>query len=253
MCIEFLKCLEKDSENNEHLGHSHIASLLRGKTCSRDTKKYEESKNIYEKINQECSSVISQLNIPALLPYLISQKLVTESDFQALSLNSRTDEDKAKLFLTLLNAKGPTAHYILLHKCLAKEKQHCGHQILYNTLQVHSKSNRKRQAPMVTEPTSEPSEKIPRCSYLVQLPEGILAKGYVEKITELRLLVDPDYAKIQIKVEIDYDKNSPESRIAYCLEICYYFATDLKQTRKFVLKARKMLKQFDGSISMVKF
>ncbi len=130
---EFLACLEEDHDT--HLGHKYIASILKGESFKDEEKKHKESHRILEKIDQKSAFIIESLDIKHLRSQLFSCKLLTSKEMEEMMNNSTTFQDKSKRFLTILKTKGPIAHYIFLHDCLAKvKKESTAVQELYTLL-----------------------------------------------------------------------------------------------------------------------
>ena len=75
------------------------------------------------------------MNMPALLPHLYENSLVTLQEYQTLSLDNTTAFDKHGYFLqSVLPHKGPDAFERLL-KCFRDEEQHTGHKYLAGLLE----------------------------------------------------------------------------------------------------------------------
>lgn len=82
------------------------------------------------------ADLMQYLNMPALLPHLYQNDLVTRDEYQNLSSKNATDFDKHGYFLQgVLPHKGPDAFDRLL-KCLKEEDQHSGHKHLAQLLEV---------------------------------------------------------------------------------------------------------------------
>ena len=215
----FLKELKKDEE---HLGHKYIASLLTNQRFANE-EEVKESQQLSDRItSQRLSKYVKSISIPALTPLLIEEKLLATDELENMMNPHMTLQDKTQLFFTLLRTKGPTAHYIFVHKCLAREESHISHKELYLQL---------------TEPQTEedapPPRKIMKTSSLLEYPEALKTKKYREVITKMREchLHGGEHWK---EAEEIYDKvmSSPdaplEMKIAILLESCMLYIVDVQ-------------------------
>ena len=244
---QFLDYLEEDYDD-EHTGHTYIISLLNGKQFGKmEVAKHIESETILKSITKKAGFVIDQLDTKGLLPYLKSNKLVTRNEEEEMSLEGKTCRDKATRLLALLKTKGPTAHHIFLHNCLAEKD--ANHFHLYTLLTESNSANTRKRKILDLSLISAPPTKVPRPLDPLQLPEGIVAQRYLIKISGIRRNysnAEPDILKTQLESEVKSAANPLEARIAFCLEMSYFCAADIKQTKLIVFRAKEMMKKLDG-------
>ena len=244
---QFLDCLEEDY-SDEHMGHTYIVSLLKGKQFGKkEVAKHIESEKILKSITKKAGFVIDQLDTKGLLSYLKSNKLVTSNEEEEMLLEGKTCRDKAIRLLALLKTKGPTAHHIFLHNCLAEKD--ANHFHLYTLLTESDSVNTRKRKILDLSLISAPPTKVPRPLDPLQLPEGIVAQRYLIKISGIRRNysnAEPDILKTQLESEVRSAANPLEAKIAFCLEISYFCADDIKQTKLIVSRAKEMMKKLDG-------
>ncbi|XP_064382193.1 uncharacterized protein LOC135331079 [Halichondria panicea] len=229
----FLDYLQKKAKKGHHMGHPYIVSLLKGEDFGEE-KEIKESREILEKIIDNMSLVQEQLEVKSLLPYLTQCRLVTPNETEELESATKTRLDKVQRLLTILRTKGPTAYYLFLHKCLGKDGFQI-HQDIYDKLTSTLPPTKKirRSIPDNTDPT------IVREPPLCLLPNGITEKCYIEKM--LRVRQNYSDAKLFLTNEMDSLDNPLEARIAFCLERCYFYITNIEETKRIVFEARKMI------------
>ena len=240
---QFLEYLEKD-HFDEHMGHTYIVSLLRGKQFGKkEVAKHIESEKILRSITKECGFVIDQLDPKRLLPYLIGNKLVTGNEEEEMLLEGKTCRDKAMRLLAILKTKGPTAHHIFLHDCTGKDANH--HHLYTLLTESDSAYTRKRNIFDHSSISAPPTKVSRRQPDPLQLPEGIEEQRYLIKISGIRRNysnAEPNNLKKRLKNEMESSDNPWEARIAFCLEMSYFCAADIKQTKLVVSNANEMMK-----------
>ncbi len=171
---DFLSNLEEDTE---HMGHSYIVSLLRGTRFATD-EEIQESEKLLEMINNNMQTVLREVDVKELEPYLIEQKLVTDDDTDELRSPLNTKKDKARILLVILKTKGPKAHLLFVNKCLAMDPVH---NDIYSLL----KSTKKRK---LSDPGIIPlSVKARKCAtYFLEPLKGTTTERYVRIISQIR-------------------------------------------------------------------
>ncbi len=235
----FLDYLQKKAKKGHHMGHPYIVSLLKGEDFGEE-KEIKESREILEKIIDNMSLVQEQLEVKSLLPYLTQCRLVTPNETDELESATKTRLDKVQRLLTILRTKGPTAYYLFLHKCLGKDSFQI-HKDIYAKL--GTKRNLTPDSNNTTPSTkkvrwSTPDPTIVREPQLCQLPKGITEKCYIAKI--LRVRQNYSDAEPFLINEMNSLGNPWEARIAFCLERCYFYITNIEETKRIVFEARKM-------------
>ncbi len=248
---QFLNYLEKDEE---HLGHKYIVSLLRGEHFG-DEIEIEESRKILERIRDKMSIVVKELHVNDLLPFLRKCDLVTDNDVEELQNILTTTQNKASRLLTILRTKGPIAHYIFLHKCLADKEANNYH--VYTQLAARKRkltAHNSIYAPSIKVQVHRKCDlSVPPTTVLwrqprpLQLPGGITDEHYMEKISRVRQ--NCSNAEHFLQAEMDSPANSLDARTAFCLEKCYFYVKDIEETKRIVSEARKL--NLDGSNSQV--
>ena len=214
---EYLKFLVELDVSTEHMGHKYIVSLLRGEEFARE-EEIEQSEILKKCIGKESSLVIRQLNVHELIPHLYSHELITSEERERLENLTNTSQERARMLLTILKTKGPTAHFTFVHKCLAVEDRHLGHRELYQLLTV-PRETRKRRASSSCTIVSK------RYPCLLDPPEGITTDTYIQKITKIREDTLKggkmwEAAEAIVKREVDAPGNPLEMKIAILLESC---------------------------------
>ena len=214
---EYLKFLTELDINTEHMGHRYIVSLLRGEEFARE-EETQQSEMLMNNIRKESSSVIKQLNVKELIPYLYSHELITSEEQERLENSTNTSQERARMLLTILKTKGPTAHFTFVHKCLAMEDSHLGHRELYQQLTA-PRETRKRRASSSCTIVSK------RYPCLLDPPEGITTETYIQKITKIREDTLKggkmwEAAEAIVRREVDAPENPLEIKIALLLESC---------------------------------
>ena len=206
--------------------------------------------------------VIDQLDPKGLLPYLKVYKLVTSNEEEEILLEGKTRRDKAMRLLAILKTKGPTVHHIFLHDCLAGKD--ANHLHLYTLLtESDSRYTRKRKTfahSSIAPPTkaqqltcvhsaiSAPATTLLWSQLcLLQLPKGITQECYITKISGIQQNFSTAINSLQ--AEMNSPDNSREARIAFCLEKCFFYVNNIKETERIVSQARKM--NLAGSNSQV--
>ncbi len=224
---ELLQCLEED---NEHMGHEYLACLLRGEEYG-GPEVIKQSKILCERLVEKATA----LDVKELQPYLIQNKLITIDEAEELSRH--TKQNQANLLLTILKTKGPTAHYILTHQCLAKEPFH---KDLYTFL------------------TDSKPRDIPRSPDRLKPPKAIRTSSYYQSIKLVRQYQQMDKDKSQeankLCLEVVNSENKPlEEKIAFLLESCvsHIVSDQLDLIEDIVEQAEDMCKTLDRKYTNV--
>ncbi|XP_064395492.1 uncharacterized protein LOC135342630 [Halichondria panicea] len=225
---EFLEALERDKE---HMGHQYIISLLQG-TPFETKEDIDKSKMLLDQINKHADDAVEFLNVDDLNIYLCSAELLTNEESKKFTINTNTSQEKARLLLTILKTKGPTAHYIFVYKCLAKEKEHLGHAELYTMLTGESaedkrRLNRKRKA-SIEDICTQPPKRYPN---LLETPSGLKENKYLEEIRIIRKYHLMGRRRWGIAEDIyqsimDSEDYVLEIKIAVLLESCTMYITN---------------------------
>ena len=222
---ELLYSIEEDKDN---MGHRYIACLLRGQRFARDDD-IEESAELHKLIHRDHRNIFKMIDVDALEPHLVREELVTEDDRERLKRPANTKQDKVKELLVLLKRKGPTAHSIFVHRCLALEDTHLSHKEIHDSLLSGRPQKRKAidfNCPQKT--------KVPKCQpCLLELPEGITNEQYFKEIREMRRchLIGRKMWQEAEKIYkrcMDCPNNPIEMKIAVLLESCTMYITDNK-------------------------
>ena len=236
-----LRSLEEDTE---HMGHRYIASLLRGEQFETQEEITSESTVLMKRISEDMVMFTQGLNVDSLEPYLVSSGLLTTEE-QSLLDSEVSALKKSKMLLHWLKTKGPTAHYIFVHKCLINEKDHCSHSELYSQL-TNLTEGTKRKSDDDTK-TAQPT-KVTKCypPYL-EPPQGITTTSYFQEMWAIRQFYQSGrkyWGKAEdVYREVMISTESPlEMKIAFLLESTYSFILDKQSTEVFarVDKAREM-------------
>ena len=212
----YLKFLTELSKCMEHMGHRYIVSLLRGEEFAIEEK--TQSEMLLKCIGKESSLVTQLLNVDELIPHLYSHELVTSEELERIENSTNTSQERARILLTILKTKGPTAHFTFVHKCLAVEDRHLGHRELYQLLTV-PRETRKRRASSSCTIVSK------RYPCLLDPPEGITTDTYIQMITKIRADTLKGGKMLEateavIRKEVDALENPLEMKIALLLESC---------------------------------
>ena len=211
--FQFLEGLEEDTE---HMGHKYIVSLLRGEKFATE-EEIQLSETFRQQMKKELNSVLQSLNVKELIPHLQTNQLITNEEQERLTNPYNTSEEQTRILFSILKTKGPTAFYLLVEECLAKEESHLRHKDLYQLLTAVMET-RKRGA----DDSSMVSKRYP-C--LLDPPEGITTETYMEMIAQIR----QDHmkggqrweaAENTINGEIGIPDNPLEMKIALLLESC---------------------------------
>lgn len=128
---DFLRCLEKE---NEHLGHAFVASLLKGLPFASKTDTTESA--ILKRKLQRYMPAMMDIDTDALVPFLMQKHLLTSAETETLLNKLLTSREKINTLLSLLETKGPTAHYLFVC-CLEEEKEHPTHQQQVHLIRSH--------------------------------------------------------------------------------------------------------------------
>ena len=137
----YARLLRSLKSARQHLGHAYVISLLEGTDFAPRTE-LNASASIKSRLSSKLPCVIDGINIGALVPFLRREQLLTDEETEILESQTKTTRDKAlTLFTTIIETKGPTAHYKFA-SCLKEEKEHLTHQeLLQDLLQPSSGSD----------------------------------------------------------------------------------------------------------------
>lgn len=223
----FLRSL---NEEDQHLGHDYILSLLSGKDYAT-SHEISISSKIRERIHSQdiMAKIELGLNIrTALLSHLIKKKLLTDDESEMLQ-KSTTLEGNVTL-LRLLDTKGPTAH-LLFVRCLKEEVTHRTHQELFelicggeDAIELPPSMSRKRKN----------SRDCHEISVTKRHPDRLRLDGKLDKdeyfdvIQKIRLHhLHGEWEAVDRIVDA-CSKKSTEFYVAVLLESCTGFITQLK-------------------------
>lgn len=226
---DFLCSLEEDID---HMGHKYVISLLKD-TQFAPEKETKESEKILENINNHIMIVLQEVDVKTLTSYLREENLVTDDELDEILCPMLTKQNKVKTLLVILKTKGPNAHFIFVHKCLAID---FFHNDVYSLLAT---TNKKRK---LSDPELAMARKKEIC--FVQLPEGITTERYVKTISQIRHYYqnkDIDSCKAAEKIinkELCSQDNPLEAQIAYMLESCTPLITG-NQLEEVLLKVQE--------------
>lgn len=238
----FLECL---NEEDSHLGHAYIASLLEGRSFA-DKNEIDSSVKFRDQINKYLSNTIDSVNLKTLIPYLLSENLITLSEQEEIASLTTKQKQMIRLF-QFLETKGPTAHYIFVN-CLKQSSDKVPtHTELIELLNSSNepKSQRKRKVSVSIE-----------CSYEVkvtkreldryQAGEVLKTKTYFDTMTEIRKLhLKAEWEEADAEVEKALTSNGIDVQIAVLLESCTGLISRRQKCEvlKIVSKAQEMCSQ----------
>ena len=179
--LALLRSLEEDTE---HMGHRYIVSLLRGEEFGSQEDK-DESRLLKEQIKKEMNSVLQWINMSQLLPHLTAKDLITNEEQGEMTNPHATSAQKARKLVSLLNTKGPIAHLIFVHECLANEKNHKGHKDLYEQL-TSQRGPKKRKTTINMSDTPPTKMRKLDDPFILQTPKGLTTSSYLQMISTIR-------------------------------------------------------------------
>jgi len=157
----YLEFLEHINSDNEHMGHSYLASVLNGKPYGDPSEK-KKSEEIKFRFDALYDTIVEKLDVDSLRTFIYQTRLITLNELEYLAQPSLTMQAKAMTLLNLLKTKGPTAHFIFVIECLGKETEHVYHTELYKAV-MKSQSTCVKKRPRDTSNNSSPvSKKIAR-------------------------------------------------------------------------------------------
>ena len=222
--LAFIKILEQDEE---HLGHKYIVSLLKGKEYA-PKEELEDSDVLLKAINSNVGVLVQQLDVSSLLPSLLENNLITGEDEECLANPNITTRDEVRKLFMLLKTKGPTAHHIFVRKCLRTETEHIPHSQLYDTLTSFKITRRNPHS-------LESPKRIRRSPYLV----------LIEEVRRLHQIGGDEWSRaseICSLISAPGSQFPPEMKIAFSLENCNIFILSGQSNKVFpiVEQARKM-------------
>ena len=85
-------------------------------------------------LKENCEDILQSLNLEALIPHLLKNDLLTQSEYQELEVYKEMPRRQNRYFLlTVLPRKGREAFNMFI-ECLKAEKGHLGHRDLVKTL-----------------------------------------------------------------------------------------------------------------------
>lgn len=238
----FLEALE---EENQHLGHKYILSLLRNSAYA-DQEDLDTSSQIQERIHSQ--SIMEKIKLGmklsgALIPHLLKKRLLTSDEVEMLE-NCTTVKGNTTL-LKLFDTKGPTA-YLLFVQCLKDEDTHITHQELFTLIcgdmERQIRKSRKRKA---GESYEQSMTKVTK-----RLPDRLKLDGklnkdeYLDVIQKIRLHhLRGEWTAVDRIVE-ECSMKSTDFYVAVLLESCTGFITQkdgaVKKVEKTVEKARQL-------------
>ncbi len=236
----------ENNDHDEHIGHTHVALLLRGESyAERNQVEIQASKVIWKRIKKSSGFIMSQLQTYELLPHLIACKLITFSEGKELE-SIKVPQNSAFTLLAILRTKGPTAVFPFLD-CLAEEEEHV-HYELYQ--QIIGSSRKRKTFSGITDvlvPKRHP------CNF--QVPHGLTGEFYKQNMSKIRKQYTGFESKTQVaKIISEIEKiitcsqNYPlEVRIAFKLEQCY-LSTDIERIKDIVADARKECDELENII-----
>ena len=241
----FFDSLEKTTKKVKHMGHEYILSLLRGEEFGKEEER-EKSAMIAKKMGS--IGIEELLNVDVIWPILFQNSLLTNDEAETLQ-KDLTSGEKVRRLLTMLKTKGPTAHYLFVHYCLADEESvfYSSHSELLFKLtgkdsQLITRENRKRKASDYDE---SPATK--RLPCFLESPEGLKSEQYLSEVSRMRkyhLTGKKYWQKAEdIYTDVVSSPTDPmEVKIAIILESCTMYITNRQAE---VVKERvKMAKLF---------
>ena len=86
-------------------------------------------------LRDHCQVIVQSLNMEMLTTHLIQNELLTKAEYEKLAGQSSYNQSQY-FVLTVLPNKGPSGFERFL-KCLEEEKEHLGHQELFQLLSDH--------------------------------------------------------------------------------------------------------------------
>ena len=129
---KFLECVRNEKA---HHGHDFITALLEDRLYCSDAERYN-SDDLQERIERNMTRMMD-IDLPSLVPSLLSQHLVTKDEAKTLANVSEVQNPKILLLFDILETKGPLA-YLRFIRCLSIEKSHPVHSELYTLLSEQS-------------------------------------------------------------------------------------------------------------------
>ena len=238
----FLSSLEED---REHMGHWYIISLLRGKEFAGE-EDIEESRLLKEHMSKEMNLVLQYINTDTLLPHLTAKDLITNEEQGEMTSPHATSRQKARKLHSLLNTKGPVAHLIFVHECLAAEENHRGHRDLYE--QLTAPRGPKKRKTTISMSDTPPTKKRKYDPVILTTPKGLATTSYIQVISTIRQHqhTGRDGWKIAEDIcarEKDSPDNAVEVRVAMVLESTLRFSLnrETEEVLSRVEEARKMI------------
>ena len=248
---EFLEALE---DEDQHLGHECILSLLRGRPYA-EKKKLSASSRIRKKINSKVIKKEIMLGLqlqPPLISHLMKQKLLTKDEVSVLE--NCTAQERNSTLLELLETKGPTAH-LLFVECLKNEETHITHKELFSLICC----SEEKQVLNASSSKSGYKRGASRCysdvSVTKRLPDRLRIDGKLDKdeyfdvIQKVRLHhLRGEWGAVD-KIVMECSGKRQEFYVAVLLESCTGFITQQLGDRveKTVKQARQLCTQITNN------
>ena len=217
----FLECLRED---DRHMGHDYLFSLL------RDTFEPDSHCEISERLQKQlrkCRPELTRgIEVFTLSHYLYEAKLLTSSELKTLisTQSSMTQTEKVVYLLKILGTKGPKANY-LFACCLKEEKEHRTHKELFElvTAGEDSSSFDLRFAIEMYEREVAVTKRVPD---RISAEGTLISKLYFRKIRKLRRWhMDSSWDKADRKVKKFLKIDDKVLQIAITLENCTGYIT----------------------------
>lgn len=202
-CTTFLHILQNE---NGHLGHKYVLSLLMGFQYA-DEEEIRLSSRIKERIMMNMPEVVNGMNLKAaVIDHMYKKKLLTDDEFESFLQSSEPSCKMSLRALKLLDTKGPTAHLIFA-QCLKAETTHGTHQEIF--------------------------EIIYKDEARLQVCGELLTKEYSEIMKTLRQYHDQGQWEAADELVKDSQRrnHSIEFRVAILLEHCAGFNSRLNRNR----------------------
>ncbi len=240
--FDFLSNLE---DNEEHMGHKYLVSLLRGTKFAPD-EDIKESQMLFDKIQKNLTLVTRELDVKCLEPYLTKEKLITQNELEKLQNKDKTRKDKAQMLLTILKTKGPTAHLRFVNRCLNSGCSEA-HTDLYRLLAVPQNSLKRRASTDTTSLSKNITVVTKRYPFFLETPEGITTSSYIKIMAKIREYHQTggqnSWASAEELIQKELTKaHSLEVNIALLLESCNpcVLSKNSEEVVSRVERARKM-------------
>ena len=173
----FLKSIQRE---DAHIGHKYISSLLEGSQGYTENE-LETASHCKREIHKHFVQLMD-INICALVPFLLSCRLITREESQLLLNSNRSERERILILFDILETKGPLAHAMFV-QCLGEERSHTIHLELFEMLsadlltKVHSKPD--IEADSATIALTTPTTRVPG---KLQMEGALLKQAYQEML-----------------------------------------------------------------------